>query len=126
MPDPSLDLLTASLRANASDTEAMVEALAANLENALPHQTTIARKRPRLFGKGKRTRRISVQLGDDTYTLTVHGGHAHGRRATTIGGTLIKSQDLTLETWISSLSQRLTEEAERSEATRQALERLLG
>lgn len=125
MPDRDLDLLAASLRANAADTQALVEVLAAKLENALPHQTIVARRRTRLFAKAKRTHRISLQLGDETYTLTVQANQAHGHRAITIGRTIVKSQDLTLDAWISAVSQRLTAEAARSEAARQALQRLL-
>src|SRR4051794_17066360 len=69
---PDLDLLAASLRADATDTAAFLEALAARLQGALPGQVDVQRKGS-LFG-GKRVRRIEVRLGDTHYEIEGDGG----------------------------------------------------
>src|SRR3954469_2875366 len=51
---PDLDLLAASLRADATDTAAFLEALAARLEGALPGQVEVQRKGGLFGGKGVR------------------------------------------------------------------------
>ncbi len=68
-----LDLLAASLRADAGDLDAFVEALAVKLEAALPGQVEVER-RGGLLGGRKRVRRIQVTLGDQRYELEVERG----------------------------------------------------
>src|SRR3954462_2347616 len=75
---PDLDLLAASLRADATDTAAFLEALAARLQGALPGQGDVPRKGG-LFG-GKRVRRIQVRLGDARYEIQGDGGQPTARR----------------------------------------------
>src|SRR3954453_23695211 len=75
---PDLDLLAASLRADATDTTAFLEALAARLEGALPGQVDVQRKGG-LFGGGKRVRRIAVRLGDSHYEIEGDGGRPSRR-----------------------------------------------
>src|SRR3954469_5582557 len=76
---PDLDLLAASLRADASDTAAFLDALAARLEGALPGQVDVRRKGG-LFGGGRRVRAIAVRLGDSHYEIEADGGAVAARR----------------------------------------------
>src|SRR4051794_16857492 len=121
---PDLDLLAASLRADASDTAAFLEALAARLEGAFPGQVEVERKGG-LFGGGKRVRRIAVRLGDSHYEL--EGGHSAlaARRRTVVRGIALKSEELGVDAWIEALSADLVALAQQSERGRLALERLL-
>ena len=119
-----LDLLAASLRADAGDVDAFVEALAVKLEEALPGQVEVER-RGGLLGGGKRVRRIEVTLGDQRYELEAERGRVTCRRRSVVRGIALKTQELDLDAWIAALSQDLVEEAERSERGRQALARLL-
>lgn len=120
------ELLASSLRADAGDLNAFVEALATKLEGALPDRTSVERKSTGLFSKEKRVRRIGVQLGENRYDLAFDSGRAQASRAKAVRGIVLKNEMLPLDEWIESLSRELTEEAQQSEQARLALERLLG
>jgi hypothetical protein len=119
-----LDLLAASLRADAGDLDAFVEALATKLVAALPDQVEVER-RGGLLGANKRVRRIEVTLGDQRYEAEPERGRVTCRRRSVVRGIALKTQELDLDAWIAALSQDLIEEADRSERGRQALARLL-
>jgi len=121
---PDLDLLAASLRADATDTAAFLEALAARLESALPGQVEVQRKGG-LFGGGKRVRRIAVRLGDSHYEIEGDRGAVTARRRNVVRGIALKSEELGVDAWIDGLSADLLGLAQRSEQGRLALERLL-
>ena len=121
---PDLDLLAASLRADAGDTAAFLEALAARLESALPGQVEVERK-GRLFGGAKRVRRIAVRLGDTHYEVESDGGAITARRRSVVRGIALKSEELDVDAWIDGLSRDLLALAQSSERGRVALERLL-
>jgi hypothetical protein len=120
------DLAASSLRADASDSQALGEALAEKLSSALPNQTRTQRKATRFLSREKRLERVEVQLGDETFVLSLVGGTAETVRAKTVRGVVIKRQELPLEAWLDALSEALGAEAERSETARLSLERLLG
>lgn len=121
---PDLDLLAASLRADAGDTAAFLDALGARLEGALPGQVEVDRK-GRMFGGAKHARRIAVRLADSHYEIEGDGGALVARRRSVVRGIALKSEDLAVEAWIENLSRDLLALAESSERGRLALERLL-
>jgi hypothetical protein len=120
---PDLDLLAASLRADATDTAAFLEALAARLEGAFPGQVEVQRKGG-LFG-GKRVRRIAVRLGDSHYEIEGDGGPPVARRRNVVRGIALKTEELPVDAWIDALSADLLALAQTSERGRAALERLI-
>ena len=63
-----IDLLAASLRADAADTGAFVEGLAAKLEETLPGRVNVKRARSGLFGP-KLVKEIAVDAGDERLEL---------------------------------------------------------
>jgi hypothetical protein len=67
-----------------------------------------------------------VQLGEETFVLSLSGERAETTRAKTVRGVVIKRQTLALDAWLEALSDALGAEAQRSEAARLSLERLLG
>lgn len=119
-----LDLLAASLRADASDLDAFVEGLAARLEDAVPGRVRVSRWRGRLFGP-KRVRKIVIDTGDRRLELQYRDGVLHTSCAKLSGGIVLKNEPLETEAWLAQLGEALAAEASRSEATRKALERLL-
>lgn len=126
MAEHRFDLAASSLRADASDSRALAEALAAKLSEALPGQTKTRRQAARFLSRDKRLERVEVQLGDETFVLSLSGERAETSLAKTVRGVVIKRQDLPLDAWLNALSVALGAEAERSEASRLSLERLLG
>jgi len=120
-----IDLLAASLRADAADTGGFVEGLAAKLEEALPGRVSVKRARSGLFGP-KHVKEIAVDAGDERLELARGATDTiEWRRARQSGGIVLKRETLDSEAWIVALSSAMAAEAQRSEQTRQALERLL-
>jgi hypothetical protein len=126
MGTPDFELLAASLRADATDLRAFVEALAMKLEGALPGTIKVARGGGGLFGGGrKRVEQISVGLGSDSFELESDDGRVRCSRRTVVRGIALKNEELTLDEWIDGVSRALVAEAESSERGRAALGRLL-
>jgi hypothetical protein len=119
-----LDLVTASLRADATDSSAFVESLAAKLEGAVPGHVRVQRRRSGVLGP-KTVRSVSVDLGDRRLELLADGGTVQTRCARLSGGIVLKSEAVDTDVWLTALSEALAGEARRSETTRRALERLL-
>jgi hypothetical protein len=123
-PVVDMDLLAASLRSDSSDLNAFVESLAAKLEEAMPGRVRVDRRRSGMFGP-KAVRSMSVDLGDRRLELRSEGGAVQTRCARLSGGIVLKNEVLETDEWLAALSSALAAEAERSETTRKALERLL-
>jgi hypothetical protein len=123
-PGLDIDLIAASLRADSSDLGAFVEALAAKLEGAVPGSVRVERGRDGLFGP-KRVRRIALDAGDQRLELRVAGSGLDTRCGRVSGGIVLKNEALGTDAWLATLGQALAVEAQRSETTRRALERLL-
>jgi hypothetical protein len=119
-----IDLLAASLRADTSDLRAFVEALAVKLEQAVPGAVSVARRREGMFGP-KLVQRIALDAGDQRLELRTQGAGIETRCARLSGGIVLKSDELGTDAWLQALGQALSVEAQRSQITRQALQRLL-
>jgi hypothetical protein len=119
-----LDMLAASLRADSSDLGAFVESLATKLEQAVPARVRVERRRSGMFGP-KAVRSFALDLGDRRLELRTDGGGVQTRCARLSGGIVLKNEVLETDAWLAALSEALADEAARSEATRQALERML-
>ena len=119
------ELFAASLRADASDSIAFMEALATKLGGALPQRTQIERNGG-LFSRAHHVRRISVRLGEWEYALVAEpGGSLSATRTHAVRGITLKSEPLGLDQWISELSADLAELARTSLQDQTALRRLL-
>ena len=116
------ELLAASLRADARDLDAFLEALATKLSGALPESTNVEREGFR--GRGG-VKSISVELGNHRYGLERNSATVTCLRANAVRGIVLKNEELDLDEWIDSLSRDLAEAAEQSDRGRLALDRLL-
>ena len=125
MDDPGFDLVAASLRADTTDLNAFVEALAVKLEGALPDRVRVDRKGGGLLSREKRVRRISIGMDEARYDLERVGGSIETSRCNEVRGIVIKSERLGLDEWIDALSRELTSRAQQSERSMLALQRLL-
>jgi hypothetical protein len=126
-PEPAavdIDLLSASLRADASDLRAFVESLAAKLEEAVPQRVRVERRRDGMFGS-KLVRGIVLDAGDRRLELAFQGGAVQTSCSRLSGGIVIKREPIGTDEWLAALGEALVAEARRSDTTRQALERLL-
>jgi hypothetical protein len=118
----SLELLAASLRADARDLDVFFEVLATKLSASFPDSTTVDREGFR--GRG-RVKSLSVDLGEQRYTLERRSGGVSCLRARTVRGIVLKNDELGLDDWIDALSHDLAVAAEESGRGRLALESLL-
>jgi hypothetical protein len=125
MDDPGFDLVAASLRADTTDLNAFVEALAVKLEGALPDSVRVDRKGGGLLSRQKRVRRISVGMDEARYDLERVGESIQTSRCNEVRGIVIKSERLGLDEWIDALSRELASRAQQSERSMLALQRLL-
>jgi hypothetical protein len=119
-----IDLLAASLRADSSDLGTFVEALAVKLEQAVPGAVLVERRREGMFGP-KVVRRITLDAGDQRLELKRAGAGIETRCSRLSGGIVLKSDTVGTDAWLTALGTALAAEAQRSQITRQALERLL-
>jgi hypothetical protein len=103
MEEGSFDMVAAGLRADATDLNAFVEALAVKLEGALPGRVTIARQGG-LFSRSKGVREISVDMGNSRYGLVSNGGRIETTRRNEVRGIAIKSEPLELDEWIAAVA----------------------
>jgi hypothetical protein len=119
------ELLAASLRADAGDTGAFLEALAAKLGGALPQRVRVERGGG-LFSHHP-VRRLAANLGDWEYVIEAGpGGSLNAARTHAVRGISLKSEPLGLDEWIEDLAADLAVLAQRSTQDRAALQRLLG
>jgi hypothetical protein len=117
-----IELVAASLRADAGDLRVQVEVLARKLEQSFPGLCRV--RRAGILGKGP-VRTIAVELGDDRYELEHRDGSVTARHASVVRGITLKNEELGLDQWIDALATTVTTEATRSERGRLALENLL-
>lgn len=119
------ELLAASLRADAGDAGAFLEALATKLSGALPQRTQIERAGG-LFSRAHPVHRLTVRLGEWEYALVAEpGGALEASRTHAVRGITLKSEPLSLDQWITELSADLAELARTSLQDQMALRRLL-
>ena len=123
-PALDLDLLAASLRADSTDVSTFVESLAAKLEEAVPGRVRVQRRREGMFGP-KKVRTVAVHLDDRRFELVSEGAGVQTRCAKLSGGIVLKNEELQTDAWLATLGEALAGEAQRTETTRRALERLL-
>lgn len=118
------ELLAASLRSDAGDTGAFLEALAAKLGGALPNRVRIERGGG-LFSHQHPVRRLAANLGEWEYVIEAAGGGLSAARTHSVRGISLKSEPLGLDEWIEALAGELATLAQRSAQDRAALQRLL-
>lgn len=130
MPDElseplQVEMLAASLRADTTDLQAFLEALATKLAGALPNSTVVTRQN-KLFSREHPVREIAITLGEYQYRIS----HEQQRplvtlRARVVRGIVLKTEQLPMDQWIGELAGDLAQEAAQSAQARNALERFL-
>jgi hypothetical protein len=123
-PAMSFDLVAASIRADLSDLRTFMDVLATKLQNALPGMVIVEREGG-LFKRERRVKVIRVQLDDKLYELSRSGVTPEARLQHQVRGITLKNEPVSLDVWITQLSQHLARHAESSAEARAALERLV-
>jgi hypothetical protein len=125
-PANALDLAAASGRVDRVDMQAMLDALAVRLVEAVPRAATVKRRRVGgLLSKRTEIERIAVDLGELRFELEHSGANIACARAKVVRGIALKRDELPIEQWIRELVGEVVRSAEISEQTRLALEGLV-
>jgi hypothetical protein len=68
---------------------------------------------------------IVVQAGGDRLELKRNGGQIEASRCRVSGGIVIKTEALDIDSWLAAITAAVAEQAQRSERTRLALQKLV-
>ena len=125
-PGRELDLAAAELRADSTDSRALIEALAERLEQALPRLAVVKRRRVGgLLSKRSEVERIDIALDDQRFELEENRGALRCTRNKLVRGITLKHEELPLAQWIGELVSAVGAAATLGEQARISLEGLL-
>lgn len=120
----ALELMMASLRADAADLDTFFEVLVDKLAGSLGERVSVGRASG-LFRRERRPSKVTVSAGERSLEAEMSKGRIVCLVRHQVRGVVLKSEEVTLDQWLGVLARALSEEAERSAATRAALESLL-
>jgi hypothetical protein len=124
---PEVDLLAASLRADLADLDVFVEVLADKLTAAIPGAVEVVRAGGGRFRRSRpRVESVEVTLGDRRLRLARTPGGLRTEVVHEVRGIRLSGEDVPPEAWVQALATGLAEQAGRSAAARDAVQRLLG
>src|SRR5260370_22119843 len=125
---PSLDMVTAALRADSSDIAIYARVLTESLGESLPAGTvTVDRDRSvsdRMKGRPGTVTKITVRLGDQVMTLGLAKGAPAAEICREVRGVGLSRQPVPVRQWANELAKALVSHAEQNAATADALRRL--
>jgi hypothetical protein len=126
---PSLDMVTAALRADSSDIAIYARVLTDSLGEALPPDyVTVDRDRSvsdRMKGRPGTVRKLTIRLGDQVMTLQLTGGRPAAEICREVRGVVLSRQPVQLSEWATALAKALVSHAEQNAQTAEALRRLV-
>ncbi len=119
-----LDLAVASLASNSTDVRIMMKLLVAELASSLGGRLTVER-RGGLLRRSEEIQTVQVNLGNDVLRAEVDGDSVRCTIGHSSAGIRIRSEQVDMAVWLKRLLGALEAEAAQSEATRQALEKIM-
>ena len=126
---PSLDMVTAALRADSSDIAIYATVLTESLGESLPPDTVqVDRDRSvsdRMKGRPGRVTKITIRLGDQVLTLRLTGGAPVAEVCREVRGVVLSRQSVPVGQWAAELAKALVSHAEQNAVTADALRRLV-
>jgi hypothetical protein len=127
---PSLDMVTAALRADSADITVYARVLTETLGDALPGDcVTVERNRTmsdRLHGRPGQVTSITVRLGDLVLALGTRTGREFSAEiCRQVRGVVLSRQPVALHEWVGELARALVAHAESSASAAQALRKLV-
>jgi len=119
-----LGVASALDRAYVADQRQFLTFLAQALEKALPGETELKHSG---FFSYKRIVSVSLQLGNDRYTIEDPGrGPLIAMRVHVVRGIAVKTEEISMEQALAEIGEALDHRAKTSEAARNALAAMLG
>ena len=126
---PSLDMVTAALRADSSDIAIYATVLTESLGESLPpdcvqveHDRSVS---DRMKGRPGRVSKITIRLGDQVLTLRLTGGAPVAEVCREVRGVVLSRQSVPVGQWAAELAKALVSHAEQNAVTAEALRRLV-
>ncbi|MGH3303793.1 MAG: hypothetical protein ACRDOK_19370 [Streptosporangiaceae bacterium] len=126
---PSLDMVTAALRADSSDIAIYAKVLTESLGDSLPpdniqvdHAQSMS---DRLKGRPGRVTKITIRLGDQVLTLRLTSGAPVAEVCHQVRDIVLSRQPVSVDQWAAALAKALVNHAEQNAATADALRRLV-
>ena len=118
-----LSMAVSQLSSNSTDLRIMLKLLVSQLSDALGDRITV--DRAGRFRKSDEIKNVRIVLGDDTLEAVVDGGSVRCSVGHSSGGIRIRSEQVSMDAWLTRLLSTLQSEAAHSEQTRQALENIM-
>jgi hypothetical protein len=126
---PSLDMVTAALRADSADVAIYARVLTESLGDSLPPGcVTIDRERTmsdRMHGRPGTVSKITVRLGEQVMTLGVQRAVPVAEICREVRGVVLSRQSVQIAQWAAELARALLEHAEQNADAARALRRLV-
>jgi hypothetical protein len=127
---PSLDMVTAALRADSADIAVYARVLTETLGDSLPPDcVTVERDRTvsdRLHGRPGQVTNITVRLGDQVLTLGTRTGREFSAEiCRQVRGVVLSRQPVGLQEWVDELARALVAHAGRNASAAEALRKLV-
>ncbi|HTP17617.1 MAG TPA: hypothetical protein VMK13_17510 [Streptosporangiaceae bacterium] len=126
---PSLDMVTAALRADSADVAMYARVLTESLGDSLPPGVVaIERDRTvsdRMHGRPGAVSKITVRLGEQVLTLAIQRGGPAAEICREVRGVVLSRQPVALGDWAAELARALVSYAERNADAARALRRLV-
>jgi hypothetical protein len=119
-----LDMAVSQLSSNSTDSRIMLKLLVRQLADVLGNRIAIERAGGR-FRKSDEIKSVQIAMGDDTLRADVDGPLVRCTIGHASGGIRIRSEQVTMEAWLTRLLSILHNEASHSEQTRLALENIV-
>lgn len=127
--EPSLDMVTAALRADSSDVTIYARVLTESLGDSLPPGcVTVERDRSvsdRMRGRPGTVTKITVRLGEQVMTLGVQRGAPAAEICREVRGVVLSRQPVPIGQWAAELARALMAYAEQNADAARALRRLV-
>ena len=127
---PSLEMITAALRADSADVALYARVLTASLGDALPEGCVVVDRArtmsDRMHGRPGEVRKITVRLGEKVLTLTVQPGWPPAAEiCREVRGVVLSRQPVGLQEWVDELARELVAHAQQNAQTAEALRKLV-
>jgi hypothetical protein len=126
---PSLDMVTAALRADTADLAVYTRVLTKSLSEALPPDwVTVDVDRTmsdRMRGRPGQVTKITVRLGDRVMTLGTQRGAPVAEVCSEVRGVVLSRKEVPLGVWAEELARALVAHAEQNAEAARALRRLV-
>ncbi len=118
-----LSMAVSQLASNSTDLRIMLKLLVSQLSDALGDRITV--ERAGRFRKSDEIKNVRIVLGDDTLEAAVDGASVRCSVGHSSGGIRIRSEQVSMDAWLTRLLSTLQSEAAHSEQTRLALENIM-